>query len=397
MNSRTTQGGPRIVVVIPACNAAATLDATLSSVVRQTYTSWSAVIVNDGSTDETQAVARKWAARDARFKTIDQANAGAGAARNAGLRIAQGDLLHCLDADDLVSPGFYAAAVSALQEDGSTDMRCAYAGFCLLGKKGNVFASFDACPPERFSFSRLVRDNNVGPPGILVFDRKLLETTGLFDEDLPNCQDWDLWLRFARVGTRFVRVPEACLSYRVDAFSLSRRYASFMECGQRVLERATRPDARCADAAHLEPPVDERTYLVGLARFWHNTLLRAAGAADWNAVKQLWAWGETHLPDAFWEAPRRFNVEPRFRWIESGPGGTASRATTQTLDRRLDYLWCLAQARKAPLPRTFLAGELGKLGRALVLGYPWRPAGDKMRVLKRWCTLCATLRSTGER
>lgn len=107
---------PAISVVIPVFNDAAGLQRCLASVLAQDVPSLEVLVVDDGSTDDTPAVAQAYAQRDARVRVIGQANAGTGAARNRGLAQARGEWVHFVDADDTLMPGVYAQLRAALQD-----------------------------------------------------------------------------------------------------------------------------------------------------------------------------------------------------------------------------------------------------------------------------------------
>jgi len=380
---------PLISAVIPVFNAEKTLAATLSSLCSQTYERWEAVVVNDGSTDGSLGLAQDWASRDRRVRVMDQPNRGAGAARNAGLRATRGDLIHCLDADDRVSPTFYAGVIGALRETRSGG-RCAYTGFQTVGEDGTVHAAFDVCPPERFSFCSLARDNNVAPPAIFVFEKTILERTGLFDEGLPNCQDWDLWLRFARTGVTFVPVPGLHMSYRVGRSGLSRNYVSSLECGKRVLERSTRSDARCRASDVTEAPLSEAVSEMGLARFWHNTLRRAASVSAFDAVESVFVWGKGNLPAGFWGDPGRFGLQLGFKWIEAGPQGSGLDRHMATIDMRIAYLACVTAQWGGPMPVQALCAELNRCRKDLFGRYPLRRWRQKIRLASRLSAVYAS-------
>lgn len=106
---------PLVSVIIPAYNAGKYIDQTIQSVLTQTYANIELIIVNDGSTDNTAEVLKKYQA-DNRFKIVHQSNAGCSAAKNKGLEQAAGDYIQYLDADDLLSANKLEEQVSALEE-----------------------------------------------------------------------------------------------------------------------------------------------------------------------------------------------------------------------------------------------------------------------------------------
>lgn len=95
---------PRFSITIPAYNAAATLGETIDSVLSQSFKDWEIVIVDDGSTDDTRALAERCASRDSRIRVVHQENRGSGGAYNTAVRNARSDLLVMLSADDLLLP-----------------------------------------------------------------------------------------------------------------------------------------------------------------------------------------------------------------------------------------------------------------------------------------------------
>ena len=107
---------PLISVVIPAYNAEQFLDETLESVLSQTYENWECIIVNDGSTDNTESVAKKWCEKDARFCYFYKENSGVSDTRNLGIKEARGEYIAFLDADDLYMPNFLDVCLENLVE-----------------------------------------------------------------------------------------------------------------------------------------------------------------------------------------------------------------------------------------------------------------------------------------
>lgn len=95
---------PRFSILIPAYNAESTLAATLESVAAQNFTDWEVVLVDDGSTDSTRAIAERFAGSDPRYRVISQANRGSGGAYNTAVLNARADFMVMLSADDLLLP-----------------------------------------------------------------------------------------------------------------------------------------------------------------------------------------------------------------------------------------------------------------------------------------------------
>lgn len=116
---------PLISVIVPVYNAEPYLDKCVSSIVAQTYQNLEIILVDDGSPDSCPAMCDAWAEKDDRVRTIHQKNQGGGAARNAGLDVATGDLIAFVDSDDYLAPNMY-AHLHRLLEHGADIAECSY-------------------------------------------------------------------------------------------------------------------------------------------------------------------------------------------------------------------------------------------------------------------------------
>ena len=106
----------KISVIIPVYNGETYLAQCLDSIIGQTLKEIEIICVNDGSKDRTQQILEKYAEKDSRIQIISQENGGAGAARNAGLRIARGEYLSILDGDDFFEPDMLEKAYKKAKE-----------------------------------------------------------------------------------------------------------------------------------------------------------------------------------------------------------------------------------------------------------------------------------------
>lgn len=93
-----------VSIIVPAYNAEDTLEKCLQSIANQTYPFFEAIVVNDGSTDDTQTIAERWSQKDSRIRVFRKENSGVSAARNAALADAQGEWITFLDSDDYLEP-----------------------------------------------------------------------------------------------------------------------------------------------------------------------------------------------------------------------------------------------------------------------------------------------------
>src|SRR5690554_8063110 len=109
---------PLISIIIPTFNRAHLIGETLDSILAQTYQNWECVVVDDGSTDNTDEVMAAYMAKDARFQyhhRPPEKTKGANACRNAGLDLAAGEYIVFFDSDDLMTPDHLKVKISAIQ------------------------------------------------------------------------------------------------------------------------------------------------------------------------------------------------------------------------------------------------------------------------------------------
>ena len=196
---------PLVSIVIPAFNAANWVKEAIVSIWTQTMDSWELIVVDDGSQDETLPVLRALK-RERPFRLIQQQHSGPSAARNTGARTARGEWLLFLDADDRLHPRFLAetlAAGSARPAVGvvSTDVRSF--GWKEEFLRGPAPTCLSLLDKNTMVVTSLIR-------------RSAFQSVEGFDELMSfGYEDWDLWLRMAQHGWKFLRVPQFLFEYRL--------------------------------------------------------------------------------------------------------------------------------------------------------------------------------------
>jgi glycosyltransferase involved in cell wall biosynthesis/peptidoglycan/xylan/chitin deacetylase (PgdA/CDA1 family)/2-polyprenyl-3-methyl-5-hydroxy-6-metoxy-1,4-benzoquinol methylase len=229
-----------VSIITPAYNAAQTIAIALKSLQAQTISQWEAVVVNDGSTDETATIVEKIAAQDGRIRLINQPNQGVCTARNTGIREASYDWLLFLDADDWIAPDYLERMTAVLEADPTLDaVHCGSARVTPDGqhalpeschKSGDLFPTFAIL--------------SAFPIHACLVRRTIVEAAGCFDSSFVTCEDWDLWQRVARLGARFGRLPETLAFYRMRPHSLSADGFQMFRDALRVLETGCAADPR---------------------------------------------------------------------------------------------------------------------------------------------------------
>ena len=180
---------PLVSVVVPTFNRAAHIGAAVESVLAQTYPHWELIVVDDGSQDETPLMLSAYGER---IRTIRQENRGVSAARNRGILAAAGDFIALLDSDDYWLPDKLAAQVAYFRQHPALMLCQTEEIWVRNGRRVN--------PKTRHrKFAGMIFEKTLPlcliSPSAVMLRRSLLDEVGLFDETLPACEDYDLWLR----------------------------------------------------------------------------------------------------------------------------------------------------------------------------------------------------------
>lgn len=324
-----------ITVITPVYNAAPFLADTLRSVTDQSWTDFEHLIVDDGSRDDSVAIARAHAAEDARARVIVQPNAGVSAARNNGLAQVRdrSDFVLFLDHDDLLRPDAQRVLVDALgAAPDAPGAHGAAAGIDGDGRsvplvRGEASARRTVPRPERLRSSRadvvaLADDARTGleslayvchiyTVGQVLLRRRALPDVRPFDPFLRSAQDYDLWLRLvSRVP--FASVPDVVLDYRQTDVSLStdqgtiRRedlYSRFRAITDHDTPRHTRDMIRHLHRHHEWHRAADRIDLLRAA-----IRRRDAASAGREVVRSARSTAEAVLAVPAWERPFAYRV-----------------------------------------------------------------------------------------
>jgi len=216
---------PAVSVLIPTLSRLSFLERAIRCVVDQTFDDWELIVVDDGSSDDTAAIASSLG--DERIRIVPQDNRGPAAARNTGVRLAGALLVSMLDSDDLWLPGYLETMARALDAD--RDAALAYTDAWVLndatGRVRKTTEMTDQRPPDpppaaaRAFLEELIRRNFVY--NSVTARRDVLLGLGGYDERLWTGEDWELWLRVAASGRRCVRAPGVLAVHRDHLGSLS--------------------------------------------------------------------------------------------------------------------------------------------------------------------------------
>ena len=196
---------PLVSIIVPCYNGAEYIKETLERLLRQSFSSWECIIVNDGSTDDSEAIALYYAKKDKRFSYLPQENKGVSAARNAGIKLSKGDYILPLDADDKISSAYMKEAIDILTA--RPGVKVVYAQAELFGDRKGTWKL-----PE-YSLKELLVENLLYCSAF--FRREDFFKTAGYDENMAEgFEDWDFWIGFLGDGGDVYKIPRVHFYYR---------------------------------------------------------------------------------------------------------------------------------------------------------------------------------------
>jgi glycosyltransferase involved in cell wall biosynthesis len=234
------QPTPEVSVVVPAYNAESTLEATLGSILAQTFTDYEVLVVDDGSADSTGRIAANVGPP---VTCLRKSNGGVSTARNHGLANARGRYVAFLDADDLWEADKLETQVELL--NARPDVGACFTGYLRVDDALHVIGSNDARDYPDFCAALLLRSMVVQLTSTALVRRDVIETVGSFDPAFSQCADWDYALRLSTC-TQFAQIRAPLARYRQSAASMSRDVGLLESDTFAVLDKffATEPGKR---------------------------------------------------------------------------------------------------------------------------------------------------------
>src|SRR5438034_3780431 len=206
------RAGPKVSIITPAYNAQTYLHDTIVSALRQTVTDFELLIVDDGSTDNTAAIADDFAAVDSRVRLLRQRNGGSATARNTAMAEARGEYFALLDSDDLWMPSFLSSQLAILDAHPEVDIVSSNAM-----NLGGVCNQRPLKPASRgwapLSLRQIIEEDD-SVCIMSVFRRRVIDRIGGFDPAILGNEDYDFWIRAAHAGYQIVFNSWPCAYYR---------------------------------------------------------------------------------------------------------------------------------------------------------------------------------------
>ncbi|NER34466.1 MAG: glycosyltransferase [Oscillatoria sp. SIO1A7] len=212
---------PLISVIIPVYNGEKTINETIQSVLKQTLSDLEIIVIDDGSQDGTLEIVK--GIQDERIKVFSYPNAGLSSSRNRGFSHAVGEFISFLDADDLWLPDKLESQFRALQENPQAAL--AYSWTDYIDESGQWLHPGDRITVKGEAYELILLGNFLESGSNALLRREAFTKAGVFDESLVAGEDWDLFIRIAAVGYKFVATEKAQIWYRMTDTSMSSNFS----------------------------------------------------------------------------------------------------------------------------------------------------------------------------
>jgi glycosyltransferase involved in cell wall biosynthesis len=316
--------GPLVSVLVPVYNGAAFLRDAVASARQQTHQNLEVLVVDDGSTDDSFALASEMAREDSRIKIFRQTNAGTQVARNTALEHAQGDFVALLDQDDVWLPEKLSRQIEVFQQDSRANL--VFTNYWHWDGTRDLDLRY-ACRnkfPEGEVTGRLIRWCLFQASAMMVRHQSIKQVGG-FDPDLLVTGDWDLWLRIAETGCWARGIWEPMMRYRLWPGNASKNVIRTTEENVHILEKAL---------TRAQPEWRRRAYAHSLAI--------ARGNLEFARVKPLLDRQPEQAPAAIWRAwrccPRRIKWLFWY-WASGWPAALGGQWTAKLVHDKIRRKW----------------------------------------------------------
>jgi glycosyltransferase involved in cell wall biosynthesis len=225
---------PKVSVIIPTYNRAGLLKRAIQSVLNQIYQDFEIIIVDDASTDNTENVIESF--KEHRIRYIKhESNKGAAVARNTGIKFANENYIAFQDSDDEWLPGKLEKQMEII-EHASPRVGVVYTGYRrIIGNKETYFPPSWVNKRENDIHKELLKNRFIGIPTALI-RRECFEKSGLFDERLPQLEDWEMWLRISKFY-EFKCIDEPLVIAYYTQHSVSTKQETLIEALKMILEK----------------------------------------------------------------------------------------------------------------------------------------------------------------
>ena len=224
---------PMVSVIIPTYNRSHFVCRAIKSVLSQTYQDFEIIVVDDCSTDNSEEVIKSL--KDERIRYIrHETNRGGSATRNSGIVAAQAEYIGFLDDDDEWLPEKLEKQMTAFATAPSK-VGVIYSGFSYVSERSREI-EFDVIPNMRGNIFDVLLEGCILASMTPIIRKSCFQIAGLFDETMPSCQDWDMWIRISRYYD-FDFIPEVLAKYNVHGKQVSINLNTNIKARAKMIEK----------------------------------------------------------------------------------------------------------------------------------------------------------------
>ncbi|ESA36800.1 glycosyl transferase family 2 [Leptolyngbya sp. Heron Island J] len=278
---------PLVSVIVPAYNAAVFLPSVIQSVLAQSYANWELLIINDGSTDNTQEIVNQYCETDDRIQLVSRENSGVSVSRNLGAQLANGELVAFLDSDDLWHQEKLSSHINYMHNH--PDVGVSFARVELISSDGETTNKLTnnitkSLKPEDFFYS-----NPTVTTSNFVIRKSVFQELNGFDESMQYNEDIDLLFRISiQDKWKIEGIDQVLVQYRLHSSGLSSTLMK-MEAGWVALMKKARQKAphlvdmhyKAAQTAQLQY-LARQTLRLNMSMFLGVSLINRALISNWK-------------------------------------------------------------------------------------------------------------------
>lgn len=206
---------PTVSIVTPTYNSHQFIDETIDSVVNQTFPDWELILVDDGSSDSTVEIIKRWQDKDSRIRLLtNEQNLGPGPSRNRAVENSRGRYIAYLDSDDVWLPAKLETQLDHLKKHGAT---FSFTSYELVDEQSRLLGR-QVTAPQALSYDDLLKNTVIGCLTVMIDSSK---SPPLVMPSIPSRQPLVLWLKILKETGPAVGLDEILARYRVRAGSIS--------------------------------------------------------------------------------------------------------------------------------------------------------------------------------
>jgi glycosyltransferase involved in cell wall biosynthesis len=258
-------------IIIPAYNQASFVKACVESMLAQTHNEKEIIVVDDGSTDDTERVLAPYAQH---IHLIRQENQGVSAARNNGFAASHGKFALFIDADDYADRQQLELLLRLLENNPGAG--AAFSSYAYVDTDNRLLRKLFLRGSRQPLKDLLLRNLQLPSTGGVLIRREAFERVGGFDTSMSPAADFDLWLRIAQFGYDFECASDVLFFYRIQPLSMSSRVDRMEDDLMRSLDKVFESSERHAEIDQLKSLSYARTHLENAARYFRTEDIRSA-------------------------------------------------------------------------------------------------------------------------